>query len=148
MNDQFFEPMQSQSFVFQMCLSGVFFPHHLYLPSGRKPALPQSALRGREICARRKNSMSVLFDHTPLRPAHAARPAFRSRMAALFSGLARRLANRAAIRQLAEADEFMLHDIGLTRSAVDTALRAPPFADPMAHAKAFSAGQRPQSSSR
>jgi uncharacterized protein YjiS (DUF1127 family) len=52
-------------------------------------------------------------------------------------GMAKSLANRAAIRQLAEADDHMLRDIGLSRSDVTSALRAPPLSDPGAHIRAF-----------
>jgi uncharacterized protein YjiS (DUF1127 family) len=62
-------------------------------------------------------------------------------------GVARRFTNRAAIRQLAAADEFMLRDIGLSRSDVDAALRAPPLTDPIAYVRAFSS-ERQSSRSR
>lgn len=52
--------------------------------------------------------------------------------------LSRGISNRAAIRQLAEADDHMLRDIGLTRSDVTAALRVPPLSDPVAHIRAFS----------
>jgi uncharacterized protein YjiS (DUF1127 family) len=92
--------------------------------------------------------MSAVFDNSHALPTSEAKASAFYSIASVFRVLARRLANRAAIRQLAEADECMLHDIGLTRSAVDAALRAPPFADPMAHSKDFSAGQRLPPSSR
>jgi uncharacterized protein YjiS (DUF1127 family) len=66
-------------------------------------------------------------------------PAFLRR---LLRSISRRLANRAAIRQLAQADDQMLHDIGLTRSDVDAALRTPPLADPIERVRAFSADWR------
>jgi uncharacterized protein YjiS (DUF1127 family) len=56
---------------------------------------------------------------------------------AALGAIGRMLANRAAVRQLAEADDHMLRDIGLCRSEVDAALRAAPFLDPGKAVKAF-----------
>jgi uncharacterized protein YjiS (DUF1127 family) len=68
--------------------------------------------------------------------------AVRTTLVGVSRGLAKRLTNRAAIQQLALADDFMLRDIGLSRSDVDAALRAPPLTDPIAYVRAFSGDQR------
>jgi uncharacterized protein YjiS (DUF1127 family) len=49
---------------------------------------------------------------------------------------ARRL-RRAEIRQLAEADEHMLHDIGVTRAEVHAALAGTAFGDPARRVRRF-----------
>ena len=68
----------------------------------------------------------------------------RTPFGALFSPLgtvlakfAKRLENRAAIRQLMEADEYMLRDIGLSRSDVTSAVRLSPLTDPTVALKIF-----------
>jgi len=56
----------------------------------------------------------------------------------------RAMRHRASVRQLLDADEHMLRDIGLTRSDVRAALSGPPGSDPSEIVSAFAVQRCPK----
>jgi uncharacterized protein YjiS (DUF1127 family) len=132
--------MQSETFVSQMNVVELYCQHH----STQRCEAKSLYSTDRELLrADQGDSTMSSISHREFEGPHSeslvltAVRKFRDGVRAI----ARHIANRAAIQQLAEADEHMLHDIGLTRADVDAALRAPPLTDPISYARAFS-GER------